>query len=286
MINDLYLGYSGYYVGATGAYELRGGSLAVGGVVVLGDNHLERNSNHGVLDISRGSLVTNGAIILARGSACSAELGVSTGAYVQTGGLTINQGEGRSTKVTVEVASDGSSLIHTRGTSTLAGVLDVQSVGDFRPREGDRFTVITSSDPSGVYFSGNFSTFTSNITRGLPPGAGAFNGSPNGCNYDVVFLGYTAGDANGDHTVDGGDLALIGGAWMKEGQTWSTCDFNGDGQVDAGDLALFGGNWGWSLPEPAPPDGAALPEPASAGLLLGGGLALIGAWRRDWRTVR
>ncbi|MCJ7543392.1 MAG: dockerin type I domain-containing protein, partial [Phycisphaerae bacterium] len=194
----------------------------------------------------------------------------------------INTGSGRSTQVGVEVAGDGCSLIHTTAASTLGGVMDVQSLSSYRPREGDKFVVISSSDPNGVHFTGNFGTFTSNITRGLP-GPSAFGGAPSEANYELTFLGHTYGDANGDHKVDGSDLALLGGAWMKDDQTWATCDFNGDGTVDGSDLALFGGNWMWSLPG-APP--LAIPEPASAGLLVGAGLAPIGARRRPQRTLR
>ncbi|MCJ7544708.1 MAG: hypothetical protein MUP47_09135, partial [Phycisphaerae bacterium] len=157
------------------------------------------------------------------------------------------------------------SLIRTTAASTLGGVVDVQSLSDYRPREGDKLTVISSSDPNGVHFTGNFSTFTSNITRGLP-GSSAFGGAANGPIYELTFLGYTSGDANGDHTVDGSDLALMGGAWMKTGQTWGTCEFTGDPNalVDGSDLALLGSNWMWSLPPGAP---LAIPEPTSMVLL-------------------
>ncbi|MCJ7543205.1 MAG: dockerin type I repeat-containing protein, partial [Phycisphaerae bacterium] len=130
---------------------------------------------------------------------------------------------------------------------------------DYRPREGDKFAVISSTDPNGVYFTGNFTSFTSNITRGLP-GSSAFGGAANGSNYELVFVGYTYGDGNGDHKVDGSDLALMGGAWTMSGQGWGTCDFTGDGVVDGSDLALMGSNWRWSLPGGAP---LAIPEPMS-----------------------
>ncbi|MCJ7545045.1 MAG: dockerin type I domain-containing protein, partial [Phycisphaerae bacterium] len=170
--------------------------------------------------------------------------------------------------------------------------LDLQT-GYWRPREGRTFYVLKHFGS----ITGSFDDITTNITGGqqvdpntllpIPFFAAGVVTDPNApakLAMQVTFQGLTAGDANGDHAVDGGDLALMGGAWMKESQTWASCDFNGDGQVDACDLALFGGNWGWSL-APAPPPGAPLPEPASAGLLLAGGLALIGARPRNHRTV-
>jgi hypothetical protein len=122
-----------------------------------------------------------------------------------------------------------------------------------------------------VHYTGNFSSFTSNITAGLP-GSSAFSGAANGSAYEVMFIGYTAGDANGDHMVDGGDLALMGGAWNSSGQTWGTGDFSGDGMVDGGDLALLGGNWAWILP--AAPS-APIPEPASIVLLVAASAAVF-----------
>jgi hypothetical protein len=214
---------------------------------------------------------------LASSSSSTGLLTVSKGAYVKVAGLTANTGSGRSSTVGVEVASDGCSLIRTTAASTLGGVMDVQVLGGWRPKEGDKFTVITSTDPNGVYYSGNFSSFTSNITTGLP-GSWAFGGGGGGggANYELTFLGYTYGDANGDHHVNGGDLALMGGGWGQGGQTWATCDFSGNGLVDGGDLALMGGNWMWVLPGGAPV--VPVPEPGIVALLTLGVPGMM--WRR------
>jgi hypothetical protein len=163
--------------------------------------------------------------------------------------------------------------------------LDLQT-GSWRPREGDVFYVLTGFGS----ISGNFGTISTNVTGGqqvdpntmlpIPFFASATVADPNAPTkraLRVTFQGLTAGDANGDHAVDGGDLALMGGAWWQSGKGWGDCDFNGDGLVDGGDIALLGGNWMWSLP-PAP--GVPLPEPVSAGLLVGGGVALIARRRR------
>jgi hypothetical protein len=177
--------------------------------------------------------------------------------------LTVNTGSGRSSKVGVEVASDSRTLIHTTAASSLGGIMDVQVLGGWRPKEGDKFAVIASTDPNGVHYTGNFSSFTSNITTGLP-GSSAFSGAANGSAYEVMFIGYTQGDANGNHAVDGGDLALIGGSWTQSGKAWGNGEFTGEGTVDGGDLALMGGNWNWTKP-PAP--SAPIPEPATLALL-------------------
>lgn len=53
-------------------------------------------------------------------------------------------------------------------------------------------------------------------------------------------------DVNNDGTVDGGDLALLLGAWGDCPTPGGPCtgDLNGDGVVDGGDLALLLGSWG------------------------------------------
>jgi hypothetical protein len=237
------------------------GSLAITNRLILGN----ATGAKGTANLTGGSLTAGGAIVLASASSSTGVLKVSKDAFVQVSGLTINTGGGRFTKLGVEVASDAHTLIHTTAASSLGGIMDVQVLNGWRPKEGDAFTVITSTDPNSVYYTGNFSTFTSNITLGLP-GASAFGGGGGGgANYALVFLGYTYGDANGDHGVDGGDLALMGGAWGQGGQSWGSADFTGEGTVDGGDLSLIGGNWNWSLPGGAPE--VPIPEPATLFLM-------------------
>jgi len=87
---------------------------------------------------------------------------------------------------------------------------------------------------------------------------------------------YCPGDATGDDAVDGGDLSVLGGNWLvTSGMTWEDGDFTGDGAVDGGDLALMGGNWNWSAPSPPPPAALAVPEPATAALLVAGIATLL-----------
>jgi hypothetical protein len=88
------------------------------------------------------------------------------------------------------------------------------------------------------------------------------------------------GDANRDNAIDGGDLALMGGAWNYSGQSWGTGDFNGDGVVDGGDLSLMGAHWNWLSAPPfsAPADVA---EPGSLALVLAASTVM---WKRKPRA--
>ena len=263
---------------------MEGGVLTVGGSLMLGGG----SAGRGVFTMTAGSLTVGGDIILAAAPNSTGQMRVSKGTSVHARNLTINPSypgppfyNARTTKLTIELADDGHALIALSGLATLSGTLDVQATNGYRPRETDSFTIISSTDPNGLKNPGAFSVFSSNITTGLP-GSTAFSGTVNGSDYEVTFLGYTAGDANGDHKVSGGDLSLMGGAWMQTGQTWATGDFNGDGKVDAGDLALIGSNWLWSRP-PAPSQDAPLPEPATA-VLIGAAWAVFSPCRRRARS--
>ena len=254
--------YVGNTASSSGELAVTAGSLALANRLILGN----ATNATGTATLTGGSLTAGGAIVLASASSSTGVLTVSKDAVVEAAGLTINTGSGRSSIVGVQLDAGGNrTLIRTTGTSTLAGAMDVQVLSAYRPKEGDAFVVIASTDPNDVHFTGNFAQFTSNITYGLPPASSAFGGAASADEYAVVFLGYTHGDANGDHSVDGGDLSLMGGNWMVSTTGWGNCDFNNDGLVDGGDLALMGGNWNWTLPGGAP--SLPIPEPVSLLLL-------------------
>jgi hypothetical protein len=52
------------------------------------------------------------------------------------------------------------------------------------------------------------------------------------------------GDANGDGSVDVGDLGILAANYGGTGKTWSQGDFNGDGAVDVGDLGILAAHYG------------------------------------------
>jgi hypothetical protein len=179
----------------------------------------------------------------------------------------------------MDVSSAGNALIKTGGDASLGSknTLDMNSIGGFRPKQGDAFTIIQVLG-SGQAGYGNFATFTSNIANGLDPNWNdpnttaprAFTGDWTAEDYIVTFRGFTGGDATQDGNVSLGDIGIVAGNWNKNSQTWAQGDFTGDGVVGLGDIGILAGNWGWTRP-----GGAPVPEPGTMALLALGGVALI-----------
>ncbi|MCC6681123.1 MAG: hypothetical protein IT445_09505 [Phycisphaeraceae bacterium] len=86
------------------------------------------------------------------------------------------------------------------------------------------------------------------------------------------------GDANGDGMVNLSDLQILGDHWQSTTATWAEADFTGDGNVNLADLQILGDNWGFGAGPDVTFDEAlgqlpgAIPEPATAALLLIGGV--------------
>ncbi len=265
--NALHLGSAS---GARGTASISGGMMAVSGSVALGGGG---GGAVGLLTLTGGSLTATGPIVLASASSSTGELKVARAAYVEVGGLTINSGGGRSTKVSMELDANGPSLIRTTGAATLAGTLAVdRTTTAYRPSQGNQFTLILATSGTS-----NFGSITSNIpglllidpnSLGLgywPIFRGAFDAN---ADYVVTFQGAMPGDAGGDNKVNAADLGDLAANWGQSGRTWTQGDFGGDGQVNAADLGDLAANWGQTglAPSAAPPE-APIPEPATLTLL-------------------
>lgn len=102
------------------------------------------------------------------------------------------------------------------------------------------------------------------------------------------------GDANYDALVSVADLGILATNYgMSSGALWCQGNFNDDGKVDLTDLAILSSHYGQSCdivgrsaaPALEAPDAlealdAPVPEPATMGLLLFGGLFVLWRWRR------
>jgi hypothetical protein len=94
------------------------------------------------------------------------------------------------------------------------------------------------------------------------------------------------GDANVDDVVNSADNTLLSNNYGFSGRGWAGGDFNGDGTTNFADFIILSNHYGLTLDRTdsfagfAAAAGAAVPEPASLGLLGTGGLALMRRRRR------
>ncbi|KPK79959.1 MAG: hypothetical protein AMJ81_12595 [Phycisphaerae bacterium SM23_33] len=101
-------------------------------------------------------------------------------------------------------------------------------------------------------------------------------------NYTLELLLPPGGDANLDGMVDGLDYNTWSLNYLMEEMLWIEGDFNDDGVIDGLDYNLWSLNYHYGYPE-----GAAVPEPVTAVLLVPAGLmAALRRRRRGAREVR
>jgi len=107
-----------------------------------------------------------------------------------------------------------------------------------------------------------------------PDGAAYLN------DWDVLGLAeihhLLSGDADGNGTVNGGDLTIVLANYNKTfaDNAWAYGDFDGNGTVNGGDLNIVLAHYNQHTDV-----GAAVPEPSTCALLAVGALAAL-AWRR------
>ena len=108
-------------------------------------------------------------------------------------------------------------------------------------------------------------------------------------NSEVVVAYTFYGDANLDSAVDAGDFGILAANWGQGEKVWSLGDFNYDGNVNLQDFNRLASNFGLSAAGPTvtPEDwtrlGAAVPEPAVAGVIAGAWIVTMR--RRRGRAV-
>ena len=87
-----------------------------------------------------------------------------------------------------------------------------------------------------------------------------------------LMLGGLAGDVDGNGYVSGPDLTSVITNWGMTGASREQGDLDGDGTVAGADYTKVITYWGAGTP---PPEPGAIPEPATLGLLIMGGLAIL-----------
>ena len=94
----------------------------------------------------------------------------------------------------------------------------------------------------------------------------------------ITFEGILPAPLPGDASLDGRvsliDLDILGKHYRQAGDWgWRDADFSGDGMVTLTDLDILGRNYGTDIS--SEPASQAIPEPATLGLLVIGGLVLV-----------
>jgi hypothetical protein len=141
---------------------------------------------------------------------------------------------------------------------------------------------------TSIYYQSNYFTdLTATPGTGKPvPDANTNNNAPT-AGASVTLVNDILGDLNDDGQVSAADFNILAGNFgQAAGATYLEGDLNGDGQVSAADFNLLAGNFGQSLgvspaglivaPTAQFGTGASsVPEPASLGLLLAGGIVSL-----------
>lgn len=236
------------FSGATGYYEISGGSLSVNVLNAPG------GLTNGAVDGSGGATSTLKVI----GDAATVTV---SGDYSQYPGGTL----------ALEIGAGISPLNVLGNVAITGGALNVNFTTT--PSEGQQFTVLNYGT-----LAGTFPTFDMQVDSPAGPNTVALNidygtGASSAIVLTVESIGppTLAGDFDSDGDVDGADFI----AWQTNyptasGATLTQGDANGDGAVNGADFAI----WQGAFPA-SPTPTVAVPEPAAVCLLLIGGIAMF-----------
>jgi len=167
-----------------------------------------------------------------------------------------------------EQPGDGYDMLDVSGEATLAGRLTLSVFKTCDPAIGDSYQILTAATVRGRFDT--VEGVSLGVARSL---AVTYDSSP-----VTVTVAYP-GDSDLDEDVDLDDLTILGTYYnTPSGMEWSKADFDGDGDVDLDDLTLLGTYYN-QVPG-APRGSDAIPEPASAIVLLVGALGMVARARR------
>ncbi|MBN2023410.1 MAG: hypothetical protein JW809_11535 [Pirellulales bacterium] len=155
------------------------------------------------------------------------------------------------------------------GAVNLDGQLLVEWLDEYRPRVGDRCTVMTFASRVG-----EFRDYEGLLSGGVPL-LPLYEANA------LVLVAAMPGDANADGDVNALDAAALAAHWLlSSGAQWTDGDFNADGRVDDLDLAVLAANWTVGA------GSGAVPEPGVLALVASLAIGALGWVRRRGRKSR
>ena len=242
---------SGVLTIAPGAFENRGlvdvdptRTISRSGTFsqTAGESHVD-----GTLGITSGSYVqtgglltgdgqVNGAVSMQGGSVSPSNAdGSEIGSFVVNGAYT----QGSDGGYVVDLGLAGNDHLQVNGAAILGGALQIRLVAPFVPVPGQEFTILNANSINGVFGCIVY-----------PVGTGSFFSlvyGPTSVKIVVTSVPAPDADLDFDGVVGAGDISVLLGAWGTDPCNNAICcpaDLNGDDIVDAADLAILLGEWG------------------------------------------
>ena len=261
-----------------GTLRLAGNNTFAGGATISAGTVLIASAvgsatGTGLVNVDGGALTGSGTIA---GSVENRSL-VSPGASPGTISIGGHYAQILDGELLIEIASasDFDRLLVT-GDADLDGKLTVNLLDDFVPSLGQSFTILTAGDVDGT-FETEVLPMLSNLE---------FDVIYNATSVVITVVSALPGDYNRNGTVDAADYTV----WRNSVGSTSNlaADSNGNHTIDTDDYAFWKAHFGETVGGPgsgsagASPSQAAVPEPMTLSLILGGLMVanLIGGVRR------
>ncbi len=286
--------YLGYDMGSTGTATITG----IGSTWTTSSDLVVGYDGSGTLNIDNGGAVySNGGVFGVGGTSGTATVSGADSTWANSSYLVLGGDNGSgtlnihnggavtvSTDLTISslstldilLASTSDPLLDVDGNANLYnGTLSVGLADGFVLSQGDLFTLIDMTDISKTV-NGTFSGLAEGAIVGNFDGLDLFISYEGGDGNDVTLFTLLSGDFDGDGDVDGVDFGLWQTGYpTASGALLSDGDADGDGDVDGTDFGIWQANYPTNLG-----GSAAIPEPATLGLILLGGLALANRRRK------
>ncbi len=245
----------------TGTLNIQnGGSLSsMHGIIDWGNNTVTV-TGIGSTWTNSENLFVGGTLNIENGGAVTVGAGEPGDFYIS------NRGE-----LNILLASLSDPLLDVASDATIEGALNIALAGGFALNPGDLFTLIDLTNIAST-LTGTFIGLAEGDSVGNFGGLDLFISYIGGDGNDVTLFTALSGDFDADGDIDGVDFGLWQSGYpTASGASLADGDADGDGDVDGTDFGIWQANYGTSAGAGA----MAIPEPATLGVLIMGGLALL-----------